>query len=138
MSEFSADKASRKAQKLLAYEVTKQVHGTETADSIARITDVLFGSHNYSSLQQNDFKELLKELPVAKINLGDSLVKVLVDTGLAGSNSEARRFIEQGAVYINGNQVIEETVLEQSHLLAQEFVILRRGKNSNAILRVTS
>ena len=64
IAEFKQDPALRAAQKALAYEVTKMVHGQDRADSIKRISEVLFGGREYSELNTADFEELGKELGV--------------------------------------------------------------------------
>lgn len=136
MADFEGDRAARKAQKTLAYEVTSLVHGKDTADSIVRVTATLFGSANYADMTQDDIVRLTKELPTAASDLGSDLISVLVSTGLASSNSDARRFLEQGAVYVNGEPVQSGKVLESGDLMHGRFAIIRRGKNSNAIIKV--
>jgi tyrosyl-tRNA synthetase len=133
MAEFNADRAGRLAQKALAYEVTKLVHGQERADSVKRVSEVLFGKGNYSDLQPADFEVLSQELPVME---GSDLIELLVKGGLASSNSEARRFMADKAVYINGQQV----TADQSALTAADaisgYAVLRRGKNSQVLVKI--
>jgi tyrosyl-tRNA synthetase len=138
MAEFATDKAERAAQKRLAHEVTALVHGIEVAESVRRITSVLFGGANYSALTANDFSKLADELPVAGVSVGDSYVTSIVSVGLASSNSESRRFIEQGGVYVNGRPISIDTVIAPSDTLDGTHIIVRRGKNSNAILKLAA
>jgi tyrosyl-tRNA synthetase len=138
MAEFTANKAERAAQKRLAYEVTSLVHGMQVAESVKRITAVLFGGSGYSSLTGDDFKQLTNELPVADANIGDGYVTALVATGLAGSNSEARRFIEQGGVYVNGKPITLDAAVAADDTLDGTHIVIRRGKNSNAILKLVA
>ncbi len=135
--EFSQDKASRIAQKRLAYEVTSIVHGQERADSVKRISEVLFGSGSYQELTEADFEELKKELPsvTAKSN-ETTTIELIVNSGLASSNGEARRFIEGGAIYINGIQIDKlKTNLNPEDAISGH-AILRRGKNSQAVVAI--
>ncbi len=133
--DFNQNRASRLAQKALAYEVTKLVHGEENAESVKRISEVLFGGNDYASLTGDDFKQLKDELPSVDIQPGAQVIDALVSTGLASSKGEARRFIEGGAVYINGQQIsASKTSLEDQDEIAGH-VIMRRGKNASAILR---
>lgn len=136
MTEFKADKASRVAQKTLAYEVTKIVHGQKRADSVKRASEVLFGSAGYDTLEKADFELLEHELPTKDVQTSDDLAAMLVAVGLAGSTSEARRFIQQGAVYINGLQIAEGKKIADDDILDERYIMLRRGKNANALLRV--
>ena len=82
MDDFNANRSSRHAQKVLGYEVTKLVHGAERADSVLRITDVLFGGADYAQLTAKDFESLGDELGMFEANSGVELAGALVDAGL--------------------------------------------------------
>jgi tyrosyl-tRNA synthetase len=137
MADFDVDRAGRKAQKALAYEVTCLVHGQEKADSVVRVSDLLFGGDYYASLTNKDFVSLKAELPLADVTLGDTLIAGVVNTGLAASNSEARRFLEQGSIYLNGQQISLERTVTAEDRLDGRHAILRRGKNANAVLQIS-
>lgn len=134
--EFNENRGNRLAQKRLAYEVTSIVHGVERAESVRRVSDVLFGSATYSTLESDDFVELQHELPVAVVKIGSTMIDTIITAKLAASKSEARRFVEQGAVYINGEQQGITAELTTAHMLDGKYAILRRGKNSNVILEI--
>ncbi len=136
VNRFNIDRASRLAQKTLAFEVTKLVHGQDRADSVQRISEVLFGGGDYRQLNMQDFEQLKAELPVVEARLNEtSLVEVLVASGLSASNGEARRFLESNAVYINGQQIsLEQGVFYDSDALSGHAII-RRGKNTSAVIQ---
>lgn len=127
MKEFDADRAGRLAQKTLAYETAKLVHGQEQADNVKRASEVLFGGEDFLKLGEAELQVLRGELPVAKA--GETLARTLVKAGLASSNSEAVRFIDSGAVYINGQKAVSDEVK-----LQKGSNLLKRGKNSFAIV----
>jgi tyrosyl-tRNA synthetase len=128
--EFEHDRASRLAQKTLAYEVTKLVHGEAAANGALSATEVLFGKGEFTKMAQAD-KELLKaELPTAPVD-ENKLAAVLVAIGLATSTSEARRFVESGAVSVNGTKVIDS-----SAQLPSGDNLVKRGKNNFAVATV--
>jgi len=135
MAQFNADKASRIAQKKLAYEVTKVVHGQARADSIVRVSESLFGDGDYQSLSSEDFDIIKAELKTVVAVAGETtIVSLLVEGGLASSNSDAKRFIDSQAVYINGKKLGEgQNSLSQSDAI-NGFVIIRRGKNSQILV----
>lgn len=134
IDEFEQDKSGRLAQKTLAYEVTKIVHGAERAQSVKRISEVLFGTLGYNELIATDFEELGKELGVFEAKPGVELAGALVDAGLASSKGEARRFLESNAIYINGSQIpLNKTTLDTDDTIAGH-IVLRRGKNSQVII----
>ncbi len=138
MHDFAQNRADRLAQKTLAYEVTKFVHGEQTANSVRKVSEVLFGSSNYDELTADDFDQLKRDLTVVTLDATSplELADVLVDAGLAGSKSEARRFVESKAIYINGEQLPgDATTLDRSKAI-QGHLILRRGKNAQVVLEV--
>lgn len=128
MAEFQANRGQRLAQKTLAYEVTKLVHGSDQADSVRRASEVLFGDADFLSLQGPELDILREELPVVKAE--ESPARTLVKAGLAASNSEASRLIASGAVYINGQKLGPETDVR----FQGGGNLLRRGKNSFAVV----
>ena len=127
MKQFKEDKGGRAAQKTLAYEVTKIVHGKEVADSVRRVSEVLFGKGEFLGLSASEQTSLAEELPNVKV--GKNLAETLVQAGLASSNSEANRFIGAGSVSINGQKIVGDMVDFQ-----KGKNLLKRGKNSFAIV----
>jgi tyrosyl-tRNA synthetase len=130
LDEFNQNRAERIAQKTLAYEVTKLVHGQSNADKVKHITEVLFGGQPFEELTDDEIAVLAEEIPVVAAD-ELNLPALLHASGLASSMSEARRFIESGGVYVNGNKTAE--------IAAEHFVrghtLLRRGKNNVALLK---
>lgn len=123
LAEFKAKPGERLAQKTLAYEVTKLVHGTQRADSVKHATEALFSGGNPDAAAM---KVLEHELPV--VEAGDNLPSTIVKAGLASSNSEATRFIAEGAISINGQKATADIQFNPGYNL------IKRGKNSFAIV----
>jgi len=117
--------AEREAQKVLAYEVTTLVHGEAAAQTVQKVTEVVFSSGDASQMSQDELDVLAKELPT-----GDTadLVEALVSTGLASSNGDARRLIASGAVSVNGQKAGDTATVTKPALL-------KKGKNSFALVR---
>ncbi len=137
MHDFKHEPASRLAQKILAYEATKLVHGHKRADSVRRLSEALFGGSEYKHLNKEDFKLLESELTVVNAKSDKtSLLDILTESGLAASKSEARRFLEDSAVYINGLQFSsEKTCIEKSDSI-KGYALIRRGKNNQALVKL--
>lgn len=131
---FDSDRVTRLAQKTLAYEATKIVHGTERADSVKRVSETLFGGSDYFQLQPADFEMLSSELPVVAASTQD-LVGLLAGSGLASSNTEARSLLSSGAVYLNGRQLSAENTGLSADDNIHGYAVLRRGKNANALIK---
>lgn len=116
-----ANPGAREAQKVLAFEVTKLVHGEARAKSVERVTNVLFGDENIQALSQDEQELLANEIPTG--TLGQDIVTLLVETGLAKSKGEARRLIANQAVSVNGEKIAESKTLH-------EISLVKKGKNS--------
>lgn len=137
MAEFHEARGHRGAQKCLASEVTKLVHGEETAKSVENISNTLFGGQDYHSLTEADFGQLQGELPTVEAQLNHTeLSDLLVEGQLASSKTEARRFLEESAVYINGQQFSAEKQTLDDNDNINGFAILRRGKNSQVVVKL--
>lgn len=117
---------AREAQKTLAYEVTKLVHGEERVQSVIRVTNVLFGDADFDSLNGPDLDALSAEIPTVPI--GSSVIEALQTAGYAASNGEARRLIAGGAVSVNGQKLSEDKIIDVVSLL-------KKGKNSFVLVR---
>jgi tyrosyl-tRNA synthetase len=130
MADFKANPSQRAAQKYLAYEVTKLVHGKDRAKAVKNVSEVLFGTADFNSLSEADIEELATEIPTTS---AEDIISALVDSGLASSNSEARHFVESGAVSINGEKATLETDLA-SQASNNGYLLIKRGKNTFALV----
>lgn len=117
---------NRKAQRVLAHEVTSLVHGKERCGSVERVTEVLFGEAPFSALSDEDLDALAKEIPTVEI--GKTVVDTLVEAGIAGSRSEASRLIFAGAVSASGKKVTGDSRL-------YELALIKKGKNNFILVR---
>jgi tyrosyl-tRNA synthetase len=99
IAEFKTNPAQRLAQKTLAYEVTKLVHGQDEADKAVEATKQLFNG------------EATDLVPTIKLATGEhDICDVLVKAGLVVSKSEAKRLLDQGGIKLNQTKVTEQTV----------------------------
>lgn len=134
--EMKTNAASRPAQKRLAYEVTKIAHGQDRAEGVLRISEVLFGGADYETLKAQDFELLEDELPTYDVRVGHNIIDFMCDSGLASSKTEARRFLNDSAVYINGAQLPLDQIEFSEIDLKNGYAVVRRGKNSTALAKV--
>lgn len=134
------------AQRILAEEMTRLIHGEAALQAAQRISESLF-AEDQSSLTESDFEQLaLDGLPAFEVSDGINVVEVLVKTGLASSNKEARGFVNSKAVLLNGkpaeannpNHAAERPddayLLTDEHKRFGKYTILRRGKRNHALL----
>ena len=124
--QIAENPSAREAQKTLAREVTKIVHGDARTESVERVTSALFGGTHFNDLTGEDLDVLAGEIPTGL--RGTSVVELLVSTGNASSNGDARRLIEGGAVSMNGEKVSEDFAIN-------EPALLKKGKNSFILVR---
>ena len=133
----------REAQRVLARQVTAMVHGDAALASAERATAVLFEGGDLRTLSPTELGEGLGDAPRTKLSASElagtglDLPSALVRCGLAPSKGQARTAIEQGAVAINHELVKDATrMLTKRDLLADRFVVLRRGKKTYSLLDV--
>ncbi len=126
----------RVAQKALAYEVTKFVHGEGAAESARSVSEVLFGGKELSELSKEEVGMLKTEAPTYKINNGDKLIDVLAQSELVSSKTEARKMIEQGAVSLSGVKITDIDFDITDADMENGVAILRRGKKELRVLTI--
>lgn len=119
----------REAQKALAENVTRFIHGQEALDDAIRISQALF-SGDLKSLSADELRAGFKDVPHVTLSKDTTnLVEAIVETGISSSKRQAREDISNGAIYINGER--EQNLkyeLSDEDKIEGEFTILRRGK----------
>ena len=130
-AQLAAEPHLRAAQKRLALEVTTLVHSAEAANAAIAASAALFGQGDIEGIDALTLSAALKELPNATAKAGDSIVQLLVDTGLVASLSAGRRAIAEGGVYVNNLKVVDEDGV-LGDLIHGQFAVLRRGKKTLA------
>lgn len=128
MAEFKAKPGERHAQKTLATEVSKLVHGSKRTASVQKVTEVLFGKGDFLSLNDDELVMLRGELPVSQAS--KDVYQTIMDADLASSKSQARQFVASGAVSLNGQKLTPDFVPP----LRSGDNLLKRGKNSFTIV----
>lgn len=137
MTMHGRNKGAHHAQKILAYSVTAFAHGEETATAIQDVSGVLFGDRDAGALSEEEREMLLREAPSHAVRLGAPLVEALVGSKLASSKREARQFIEEGAVLLNGARVSSsDRVLMREDFQSAPIATLKRGKRNIAVLKL--
>lgn len=116
----------RTAQTILAQEVTKLVHGEAEMKQAEAVTAILVGKESIHDAGAVTLNVLRKEQPSAHTNATGSIVDTLVTTGLASSNTEARRLLSGNAISINNQKVNRENFEPADFLNGR--LLLRKGK----------
>ena len=134
------------AQRILAEEMTKLIHGEDALTAAQRISGSLFDG-DVSTLTENDFAQLaLDGLPTFNVSGRLNVVEALVKTALASSNKDARQFVKSSAVLINGktptannpNHAPEKPddlyLLDETAKAFGKYTLIKRGKRNHALL----
>ena len=124
------------AQRILAEEATRLVHGEVALMAARRITESLFCGQ-LENLTENDLEQLAQDgMPGVRLDKSTrNLIDALVTANLAKSKSEARSFIQSGSVSINGTKADAlDHVFSQEEQLFDRFTVLRRGKKNYGLI----
>lgn len=126
----------RVAQKRLAEEVTKLVHGEESLQQAIRISQALF-SGEIKDLSAEEIKQGFKDVPSYECKQGEiSLLDLLVDSKISPSKRQAREDITSGAIYINGERTTDlDRMITKVDRIENQFTIIRRGKKKYYLIK---
>jgi tyrosyl-tRNA synthetase len=137
----------RLLQKTIAEEVTSLVHGKEAYLKAVEASQILFGKATGEVLQKlepDTFLELFEGVPQAEITREqiqtglDIIAALASETGFLNSNGEARRAIKENAISVNQSKVDQEYTIGEKDLIANQYVLLQRGKKNYFILKIAS
>lgn len=117
--------SDRLAQKTLAYEVTKLVHGEQRVEQVKKVTEVLFGTSNISDLDSSELDVLASEIPTVPFGL---LSETLTNAHIVESRGEFRRLLDGGAFTVNGQRISEDQQIG-------EVSLVKKGKNNFILVR---
>jgi tyrosyl-tRNA synthetase len=135
-----ANPGARTAQRHLAAELTRMIHGQDELDNALRASEILFGG-NLEGINENLFSEIIGEVPSKELekskleSAGLPLVELLVQAGLCPSKGQARKDIEGGGVNINNIREIASTkMVTTADLLFGKHLLLRKGKKNYVVV----
>ena len=131
----------RIGQRSLAQEMTALVHSVEDLAQVEQASAVLFGSGDFSSLNQKTLESVLVEAGLVEVQLLNGqlppAVDLFVSAGVVKSKTEARRMIADGAAWVNNQKLEPETVdITRESLLFGQYLVLRRGRKTIAGIKL--
>lgn len=135
------DYAPNTAQKRLAEEVTRLVHGEEGLKKALRATEGAAPGSD-TKLDAETLEGIAADMPSRTLLLNEILDKKIIDllndVGLQASKSEARRLLRNGGVYLNNEKIEDENlVLQSHHLISNRLMLLSAGKKNKLLIRVS-
>lgn len=120
----------REAHKALAREIITDLHGKDEYEKAVMMSEVLF-TGDFKKLDKNDLEEVLKEYNKVNIGKDKNIVDMLLEMGVASSKREAREFISNNAIMINGEKINDlEYVISDKDFLYGSYIIVKRGKKN--------
>lgn len=125
--EHLANLGSRIAQKVLALEVTKIVHGEEKANEALNMSEVLF-TNRFEELKKEQIMDLFSTVTF-KIKEGIILEDLLIEINACKSKTQARELIKGNSISLNGKKITDSTFkIDTENALFDEFIVLKKGK----------
>ncbi len=127
-AQHTAAPEKRLAQKTLAWEIVKDLHGKEEADNAVQVSEKLFAG-DFKGLAVKDILTGMKGVPTFQFTKDSNIVDFLVDNKIASSKREAREFVTGNAISINGDVTNNlEAMITKDMALEGKVIIVRRGK----------
>jgi tyrosyl-tRNA synthetase len=133
----------RAAQRRVAEEVTRMVHGEDALQNALRASQAMFGGP-IAGLDDATLEDVFSDVPssqVPRAALADArpLVEVLVECGMLKSKGEARRLIQSGGLYLNNERITaDDAKLSESALVGKTIAVVRTGKKNYHLLKFTT
>ena len=128
MKKLNEKPEDRIAQRTLAKEFITDLHGKEEYESAVKISETLF-SGDISKLNEKEIEEAFKGVESFELKGEANIVDLLVDHEIVRSKREAREFISNGSISVNGEKITDlEYTVSKDNALYKKFIIVRRGK----------
>ena len=127
----------RKAQKALAEEMTRLIHGQDSLDQAIKISEALF-SGEIQNLTAAEIKQGFKDVPSYEHTTGEDIgiVDLLMAAEIVSSKRQAREDVTNGAISINGQRVTEtDYVVSEKDRIEGQFTVIRRGKKKYFLIK---
>jgi tyrosyl-tRNA synthetase len=125
----------RLAHKRLACEVVTDVHGKDEYEKALRISEALF-SGNIKELTTDELLDAFNNIPSSEINIDKNIIELLVDTNICSSKREAREFVSNNSISINGEKVNDlEFIVKKENAIVDNYTIIRKGKKKYYVIK---
>lgn len=125
----------RLAHKALAREVITDVHGKEEYEKVLRISEALF-SGNLKELSGEEIKEAFLNIPSYELSEEKNIIDVLVEAEICSSKREAREFVSNNSISINGEKINDlEFIIKKDNAIVDNYTIIRKGKKKYFVIK---
>ncbi len=125
----------REAHKALAREIITFLHGKEEYERAEKLAQNLF-NNKFDDLTKQDISDLFDKQDMKDVEANINLTDMLVNVGSASSKREAKEFISNGAVSVNGQKITDiSTIVTEDMFIDDTYIIIKRGKKNYYIGR---
>lgn len=126
----------REAHKALAREIITFLHGKKEYERAVSLADHLF-NNKFADLNKKDIEELFGNEDIKEIEANQGILDLVVSLGAASSKREAREFVSNGAISINGEKITDvNTVIDEEMFIEKTYVVVKRGKKNSYIGKI--
>lgn len=129
-TENNSHPEQRKAHKTLAREIITFLHGKEEYEKAVDLAEHLF-NNNFNGLSKEDIEELFGNEDIKNVEVNQNILDLLVNMQIVSSKREAREFISNGAISINGEKLIDITaIIDDSYFIENTYIVVKKGKKN--------
>jgi len=132
----------REAQRVLAEESTRMIHGDEGLRKAHRASEVLFGGE-IQDFTDRELSDIFADVPSSTVTRGElvqgvGVFSLFTQSGVTKSNSQALQMLKQGGLYINNRRISnQQLIVTPEYLASDTMIVLRRGKKRYHLVKVT-
>ena len=120
----------REAHKALAKEIITDLHGIDEYEKALMMSEVLF-TGEFTKLDKEELLEVFRGYEKKEVDGDKDIITLLLDMGAVSSKREAREFVSNNAISINGKKVNDlEYIVGEDDFLFGEYIVLKRGKKN--------
>jgi len=123
----------REAHKALAREIITFLHGKEEYERAINLADHLF-NNKFNDLTKKDIEDLFGSEQIKEVEENQNIADLVVNIGAASSKREAREFINNGAISVNGEKITDmNTIIDNNMFIEDTYIVVKRGKKNSYI-----
>ena len=141
-NETKINPGQRKAQQVLAEEITKIVHGIDLLNKAKSASQILFGG-DMKGLTANEIKDIFDDVPSSNFPIKDieegniNIIDFLVTNQIIIGKADARRLIDSGGISLNNEKVSQtDLIITKTLFIEEKFIVVRKGKKNYFLINL--
>ena len=135
VEEHNKEPHLRNAKKLIAREIITDLHGKEEYEKALNISKNLFEG-DIRAIDSNVIENVFKNVPNYEINKDTNIVDLLVESGVCSSKREAREFVTNSSITLNGDKITDlEFIITKEFAIDNKYIVIRRGKKKYFLVK---